>query len=89
MQRQGKVHVHVQWSCIDINPSDPSQRVSHFSFHAITHALMQWAMTDPASGHKFTSLEPLGGKNERHKKSKRKEGTRLLYALLEREMDHG
>lgn len=50
---------------------------------------MQWAMTDPASSHKFTSPEPLGGKQERHKKRKRKEGTRLLYALLEREMDHG
>lgn len=50
---------------------------------------MQWAMTDPASGHKFTSLESLGGKKERHKKSERKDGTRLLYALLEREMDHG
>lgn len=89
MQRQIQVHVHVKCSCIDINPSDPSQRVSHFSLHCITHGLMQWGMTDPASGHKFTSPEPLGGKKERHKKRERKGGTRLLHALLESEMDHG
>lgn len=72
MQQQGEVHVHVQCSCIDMNPSDSSQRVSHSSLRYITHVPMQWAMTDPASGHKFTSPEPLGGKKERHKKRERR-----------------
>jgi len=45
--------------------------------------------TDPAYGHRFMSSEPLGGEEERHKKRERQEGTRLLYALLERLMDHG
>lgn len=64
-------------------------RVSHSSLRYITHVPLQRAMTDPASGHKFTSPDPLGGKKERHKKRERKGGTRLLHALLEREMDHG
>lgn len=48
-----------------------------------------WAANDPANGHKFISSEPVGRKKRRHKKRERQEGTRLLCALLEKEMDHG
>lgn len=89
MQWQGEVHVHLLCSCIDVNPSDRSWVVHHSSLRYITHVPLQWAVTDPANGHKFISSEPLGRKKKRHKKRKRQEGTRLLYALLEKEMDHG
>lgn len=88
-RRQGEAHVHVQCSCIDVNPSDPSQGVLHSSLPYITHVPLQWPATDPANGHKFTSSEPPWGERERHKKRERQEGKRLLCALLEREMDHG
>lgn len=69
-KQQRKVHVHVQRSRFDINPTRSlvSQGGSHPSLCYITHVPMQWAMTDHASSHKFTSPEPLGGKEERHKK---------------------
>lgn len=72
-----------------LTPPDPSRAVCHSSLQNVTHVPLQWAKTDPANGQKFISSEPLGGTRERHKKRERQEGTRLLYALLEREMDHG
>lgn len=87
MQRQGEVHVHVQYSCS--NSSDPSRIIYHPSLRYISHVPLQRAVTDPANGHKFISSGPLGGEKERHEKRERQEGARLLYALLEREMDHG
>lgn len=90
MQQQGEVHVHVQCSCIGRTPPDLSGEsllIPHLRY--ITHVPLQRAMADPASGHKFTSPDPLGGKRERHRKRERKGGTRLLHALLEREMNHG
>lgn len=71
MQRQGEVHVHVLCSRIDVSPSDPSPIVYHSSLLYITHVPLQWAMTDPANGHKFISSEPRGGKKEGHKKERK------------------
>lgn len=73
----------------DADTSEPSRIVYHSSLRYITHVPLQWATTDPANGQKFISSEPLGGGKERHKKRDRQEGTRLLCAPLEGEMDHG
>lgn len=72
-----------------LTPPDPSQVVCHSSLPNITHVPLQRAKKDPVNGQKFISSEPLGGTRDRHKKRERQEGTRLVCALLEREMDHG
>lgn len=47
-------------------------RVSHSSLRYITHVPLQRAMTDPASGHKFTSPDPLGGEEGEAQKERKK-----------------
>ena len=59
------------------------------SFQNTIQVSLQRAMTDPANGQKFTSSEPLTGNKECPEKRERQERTRLLHALLEREMNHG